>query len=716
MCPHGISVEKYCPACAKKFPANDDTLTCTEDDAVLLPITRDPLLGKVIDGKFEILELIGAGGSSMVYRAKQIDLGRMVAFKLLRTDLVSSAEKIQRFGMEARLASRLIHKNICTVYDYGIISSGQPYLVLEIVEGKSLAKLLKEEGVLPAARALRLLGEIAAGLKEAHTHNIIHRDLKPSNIMVVKNGDMESVKLIDFGLAKTFDLDLDEQIASSGYMVGTPSYMSPEQVLGQSLDVRTDVYSLGCILYEMLSGKKAVDGTTAFEIMSKHVQSGPERLDEGTISDDLQEFTFKCLHKDADKRFQSMQEISDCLAAIKGDTSSSRNPIRFVARRMRQPSGYAALAVAAAWIVGLSYWAMNNTGAKVGVPSANVSQSETAAGMIAQFEEFEAKNELDRADEIGKKAFGWMNSHGYAHSPEMIRLCKDMQRLYIRQLRTQQTAPYIAAAFEAQKAQALALKNPKAADDALLEAYKEAGNSYYTSNQEVASLPYLKEWLARLEKKVGADNKQCTEPLMSLVRANLWSGRHQDSDFYLQRLLKLCAKHYKGEDEFYLSAMREGLELYMQMNDLKRASAIADEAVVLSEKAPPRLRAQVMERAARTAAAVRDYDKAVKLTDAALAGYRAWDDAHSRGSQDNLLVQKGRYLRALKRYAQSEDVLKLALSRVATSYTDGSLYKWALDEYIRTLRDAGRTSEADKIKRAGRISAAGKQMRAGKPL
>ena len=705
MCPHSISVEKYCPACARKYAQDDESLTCAEDDTVLLPITQDLLLGRVIEGKYEIQELIGAGGSSSVYRAWQAELSRMVAFKLLRTDLVSSAEKIQRFGTEARLSSRLIHKNVCTVYDFGILASGQPYLVLELVEGKSLAKVLKEEGILSVSRAVHLLKEVATGLKEAHVKGIIHRDLKPSNIMVVNVAGNESVKLIDFGLAKTFDLDLEDQIASSGYMVGTPSYMSPEQVLGQTLDTRTDIYSLGCVLYEMLTGKKAVDGATAFEIMSKHVQTGPDRMEELTIPDELQALTFKCLQKDPQKRCQSMQEVADVLGGIKGDTSSFPQAIRRIKNRMHRPSDLVVLSVVAVAVLGLSWFALNATILRPAVTSGTPStaggavQPNSGERFITQFKDFDAKNEPDEAEALGKRGFAWMKAHGQQNTPEMIQLSKLMQRLYLRQMRTKETAPYIEAIFQAQKA--IASKKPNN-DDELLQVYKEAGNNYYTSNHELEAQPYLREWLARTEKKWGADSKECTDPLMSLVRSNIWAGRHKDADAYFRRLHTLCDKYYATDNDFRLGVLREGGELYSQIGDYKQASALADQAIALSAKSDPRLRAQILDRATRTAASGRDYEKAIRLADHAITAYANWSPTQSLGDQDRLLVLQARYLREIKKFDESEKALTVALKRLSKHYTDSTTYRWAIDEYVKTLRASGRTTEADAVRRSGK--------------
>lgn len=700
MGPHGIAPEKYCPGCARRFSADDDSITCDDDNSILLPITRDPLIGKLVDEKFEILDLIGAGGSSMVYRAQQVELDRPVAFKLLRTDLVSSAEKIQRFGTEARLASRLVHRNICRIYDFGITSNGQPYLVMEIVEGNSLNKVLNEEGSLSVSRALNLARQIGEGLHEAHRSGIIHRDLKPSNIMVVKTADTERVKLIDFGLAKTLDLDKDEQVASSGYMVGTPSYMSPEQVLGQTLDVRTDIYSLGCVLFEMLCGKKAVDGSTAFEIMSKHVQSDiQQRIVEDGIPLELQDFISRCLAKDPQRRYQTIQEALNVLTSIESQSGSFCRMLRGMRARMSSPSGPVTFALALA-VVGLV--AFNWPTLSGGVRTAALTEDQMAVKLLDEFLTTEAKNNNDQAEAAGKRAFVWMQQHGQSDSPEMITLCRLMQKLYVKQMRTQQTAQYIKAAFDAQYA--IAMKGPEdRRERGVIDAFKDAGNSYYLNNFEAEAQPYLLKWLELVEKKYGVGSKESAEPLMSLCRSNLWCGKFEDSSKYFRLLAKVCEKQYAPEDKFRLGVMREGIDLYSQMGDYKEASRIADETVAMLPKAPFDLQALALEAAAHAAALGREYPKAIKLCDDAMAAWMKWDDRASLGRQDKLLVMKSRYLREIKDYKQAQDVAKLAVRRISRGYTDSVLYKWALDEYIRALRDDGRTTDADNVRRAGKI-------------
>lgn len=704
MCPHGISVEKYCPACARKFAPDDQSLTCDDDNAVLLPITRDPLLHKVIDQKIEVLELIGAGGSSMVYRAKQLDLKRTVAFKLLRTDLVASAEKIERFGAEARMASRVHHRNVCTVYDFGILESGQPYLVLEMVEGRSLAKILKDEGVLSVNRALFLLKQVCDGLNEAHKLSIMHRDLKPSNIMVHGSGENESVKIIDFGLAKSFEIDLEEQVASSGYMVGTPSYMSPEQVLGQQLDARTDIYSLGCVLYEMLTGRKAVDGKTAFDIMSSHLKDAPQPMDERRVPFDVQEFTFKCLSKDPNNRYQSFQEISAVLAALDPDTKSSRNAIKVISRKVRSSVPLMLAAAAALGLIGVGWHFAKSAPHGVPVVASGTISGDPVDALMHQFETLEARNEIDQAETVGKRAYDILQKQSKRNPQQILHVARAMERIYRRNNSSKQAAKYTLSILEAK--QSLAGGDT----DKLIAATKEAGEGLLNSGQEREALPVLSQWLTLTEKEYGADSKESTHPLFMVCKCQFKVGDYKTADKEFRRLGALVDKHFAANDEFRLEVLLEWIALYVQMEDFQGANRIAEGVMKLSEAgqlATPkalRIYSTILDLAGRAAASSRDYDKAVKLTAQAVSTTEKWDGVHPYfGPTDRLRVQEGRYLREAKRFKEAEAILKLELKRIGVHNSDGPLYKWALDEYTKVLYETGRAAEADAVKKAGKL-------------
>jgi eukaryotic-like serine/threonine-protein kinase len=579
MSAQGIAVEKYCPVCGLKFPPSDDATKCTKDGAPLLPVTKDPLIGQTVEENVELLELIGAGASSMVYRARRTNLNQLVAFKLLRSDLVSSVHKIQRFENEARMVGRIKHPNVCAVFDFGLLNSGQPYLVLELVDGKSLATVLTEESKLPTARAIHLLKQIGAGLQEAHNNGVMHRDLKPSNIMVVGSGENETVKLIDFGLARALDPDLAEQLTTSGYIFGTPSYMSPEQVLGKPLDARTDIYSLGCVFYEMLTGKKAIDGDTAFDIMSKHLQAGPEAMTD-ELPAPLQMVVVKCMQKEPANRYQTVQAVLDAVAALKTSTPFAVYHRRLF-RKLRVP-------ITISFILG-----------SIAISTYSIlpfitPKSDPGAKLVAELKDLETANKLDQAEVAGKKTFDWLKAHGRAHSQEMIDVSRTMQRIYDRQARTQESGPYIKAIFEAES---------KMTGD-LIHANQRAGAAFLSTNSEKEAVPYLAAWLKLTEEKYGATSKECEQPLLDLCHAQVGSAMYSDAEQNYRRLTEISTRSDSGaQPEFLVSMYRELADLYLKMNKPKDAITFANKAVALAADVSPRAREGAWEKAGVCAAA-----------------------------------------------------------------------------------------------------------------
>jgi serine/threonine protein kinase len=278
----------------------------------------DRHLGKVIGGHYEILSLIGLGGMSTVYRARHQLLDRDVAVKFLALGRQFDSKALQRFQEEAKAAVGLQHTNICGTREFGITEDGVPFLVMDYIEGTSLGDVLREERTLSEQKVIEIILGVCAGLKHAHDNRVIHRDIKPANIMLTKNrnGDNE-VKIVDFGIAKLMrDDDSGPNLTQTGEVFGTPKYMSPEQCHGSKVDARGDIYALGCILFEMLSGNAPFHNESAIQILFAHVNSEPPSL--GTnVGKDLRAVVEECLQKDPTSRYQSMSDLMADLEAIK---------------------------------------------------------------------------------------------------------------------------------------------------------------------------------------------------------------------------------------------------------------------------------------------------------------------------------------------------------------------------------------------------------------
>lgn len=275
----------HCPTCGRHYSA--DCEICPEDQSplqadvtVVGAPTVDPLVGYTLDDKYRLEERLGIGGMGTVYRARHLLIDRPVAVKVLNQRFVEDEAARTRFRREARAAGRLQHTNAVTVTDFGESVDGYVYLVMELLEGRTLRDVLAKEAPLDAARSVSLMMQISAAVAAAHEAGIIHRDLKPANIFIVQHAEVPAVvKVLDFGIAKLAAESLDEDepmtLTQIGAMIGTPRYMSPEQCDGAKLTPAADVYSLGCILYEMLTGTVPFSGSTPLAIALKHKSESP---------------------------------------------------------------------------------------------------------------------------------------------------------------------------------------------------------------------------------------------------------------------------------------------------------------------------------------------------------------------------------------------------------------------------------------------------------
>ena len=282
-------------------------------------------------GPYEILSAIGSGGMGEVYRAKDSRLNRDVAIKVLRPIFSSSQERLKRFEQEARTAGLLSHPNILAIYDVGT-EEESPYLVSELLEGETLRKKLAN-GAIPQRRAVEFAMQIARGIAAAHQRGIIHRDLKPENVFITKDGHL---KILDFGLAKLTLAGLESndqsqhptmsRLTSEGVAMGTVGYMSPEQVQGLPADQRSDIFSFGAVLYEMLSGKRAFGGNSSVEVLNAILKEEPAELLESNenFPQSIAAFVRSCMEKNPDDRFQSMRDLALAFEAIAFSSGSNR--------------------------------------------------------------------------------------------------------------------------------------------------------------------------------------------------------------------------------------------------------------------------------------------------------------------------------------------------------------------------------------------------------
>lgn len=284
----------------------------------------DPLLGRTVDGRYLVEGVLGEGGMGLVYKTRHVMLGKPLAMKVLRGDVSRDGEIITRFRQEAQSASAIGNEHIIDISDFGQLPDGSTYFVMEMLDGQELTKAIEREQPIPFARILHVAKQLCDALGAAHRIGVVHRDLKPDNVYLIKRGhDTSFVKVLDFGIAKVGGST--SKLTRAGQVFGTPHYMSPEQCEGSEVDQRTDVYAIGVILFEMVTGGVPFDADNLMGILSKHMHEAPPRP--STFRPDcpapFEAIILRCLEKSKDARYQSCEELADDLARFEAGTAPS---------------------------------------------------------------------------------------------------------------------------------------------------------------------------------------------------------------------------------------------------------------------------------------------------------------------------------------------------------------------------------------------------------
>jgi serine/threonine protein kinase len=337
-----------CPKCGSQNP--ESTRFCINCGTQVLPTrpapvaatfpeveaaqpdgTDDALIGRTPEGKYRIEAKLGAGGMGAVYRATRLLIGDTVALKMLHPEQVAAPQMAERFRREAQAAARLKHPNAVTIYDFGVSAEGLLYLVMELAEGESLRQMIEQQGAIAPETAAEIINQVCAALDEAHRQHIVHRDLKPDNVIVATTSRGWRVKVLDFGIAKLRDVSAGlGTLTQTGAVMGTPQYMSPEQCLGEELDSRSDIYSLGVMLYEMLTGTLPFNSPSMRAILAQQINQAPPplRAINTSISPEVEAVVLHALQKEREARPQTAIELAHELSeAVKAPSVSAVAPI-----------------------------------------------------------------------------------------------------------------------------------------------------------------------------------------------------------------------------------------------------------------------------------------------------------------------------------------------------------------------------------------------------
>jgi eukaryotic-like serine/threonine-protein kinase len=325
----GTIVKKICMACSREFQGQ--TVNCPHDGNMLVSLPQDQWEGRRLADRYKIERRLGTGGMGVVYLAWHEMMERWVAIKMLKSSFIEDQQSVRRFQQEAKAASRLKHPNVITLHDFGVSPTGQPYMVMDYLvsthsdpkhKARSLAQEIKEQGQLSVERCIHILSQACDALEHAHRQGVIHRDVKPANIMIVpKEDDPYFVKVVDFGVAKLLPINSTEGetqgLTQVGEVCGSPVYMSPEQCMGQALDPRADIYSMGVVTYEALTGRLPLVGKNMVETMSKHMNEAPPTFNSVRsdlfIPDKVEQVVNRAMAKQPHARQQSMAELAQDL-------------------------------------------------------------------------------------------------------------------------------------------------------------------------------------------------------------------------------------------------------------------------------------------------------------------------------------------------------------------------------------------------------------------
>jgi serine/threonine-protein kinase len=310
----------------------------------------DPWLNRLIDGRYRVLARIGQGGMGLVYKVEHQRMGKIAAMKVLHRELAADKEVVKRFRREAEAVSKLNHPNTVQTFDFGT-ADGAMYLVMEYVRGEDLGTILRRDGPLPFLRAATLLEQVCGALGEAHELGIVHRDLKPENVLVTRTKDgTDHVKVLDFGLAKLSEREEAAEVTGRGAIVGTPYYMSPEQIRGESLDHRSDLYSLGAMMYRILTGEPPFQAQTPVGVLTKHLTDEviPPRVRRPDLQIDakVEAIVLRAMSKKREERYATVDSMREDLARAREELTAAaiaagQRPSRtgLAARRATPPSG-----------------------------------------------------------------------------------------------------------------------------------------------------------------------------------------------------------------------------------------------------------------------------------------------------------------------------------------------------------------------------------------
>lgn len=548
--------------------------TVKDTDKVVSPTNAaDPKPGDVIDGRYEIESVLGKGGMGTVFKAKHLHMRRPDALKILNKKLITDKHAIARFQREGRAVCALEHPNIVKIRSYGILPDKTPYMVMEYLEGKSLAKLLNDRECLPKDEALPIFCQMLDALSHAHENGVIHRDLKPDNVMLV--GPEKHVKLVDFGIAKVLPMPESrkemEKLTQTGNIFGTLLYMSPEQCMGKPLDARADLYSMGCLMYEVLDGKPPFEGEAPYVTMAKHLNEPPRESE--YLKDDFGSVVLWALEKEPANRPQSARELKEALLR-------SLNPLSFAEKDTfkqkiapKSRSKCAAISLTMLFIVLIAAITCTQV-------QRNSTRSSNSQSVRSGFQ-FADKRLNDYSKAVSKAEINYG-----PNSPEVAKRLEDMASYFHLDLGKYVEAEPLWRRSLQIKEKMLSV-NPSAPN--LLDVattLQKLAQCYFDQRKFAEAVPLWKRSLSIREKILGSNDPLVATSLSALATANYDEGNYKEAEPLAKRAIAVFEKKFGPNDRRILPPLFVLAECYQKTGKYAQAEPLLNRARALQSGEP----------------------------------------------------------------------------------------------------------------------------------
>lgn len=549
----------------------------------------ESLLGSVIADRYRLLEIIGQGGIGVVYKAQHTLIDRIVAFKMLRKETLQDERSMQRFQMEGKAMTSVSHPNIVSVFDFGVTANQSAFLVMEFLDGTDLDTLIQAAGYLEPDEVVALFIQICDALSHLHERGLIHRDLKPANVIILNPGVDAQVKLVDFGMAKFQEQSrYSQSLTRPGEVFGSPYYMSPEQCVGMQLDLRSDIYSMGCVMYEALSGRPPFLGENMVQLAQMHLDTPPDpisvAIEDTNFPRWLDAIVLKCLAKNVNDRYQSAEEMKKALVSFqrtwlqkttkrlvfKGDFSESGNTPAFPRRATEEIMRPASVTQAGA--------AVSNAVAQAWQNNLN-KESESTTSTPA-----EKETQLDQGRKklliglgivsviamVGVSFFAGRVSTGGSQ--------EQYQRFDADGTTALETGHYSEAEYNFSQAVKLAEQNGIKDNQPLFESLINLATVYQKENKNELAEDLYKSTITRIEEAEGKDSGNLAPVLIKLGKLYTDTNRLSEAEAVHQRAKNIVESAFGSSHKMMVDCLNGYAETKKKQGELEHANKLQSQA------------------------------------------------------------------------------------------------------------------------------------------